>query len=218
MAPTMRGKGAEKETGALRSIALTQWPLFCAIARASLPQHGSQFVMLHHIEDTMTETTCVGCAGRFAAIDGPTHRYMESTPGCWECFGQVLTREYSDLQYQRVHRLTVDAYALQHPGRASLQTIRSVALHSISLCAIFEDGIELNKATRVIQQAAKIRDRFEWLVPPASTGSLTIADVHQARDAEEHTQVVRQWAKSVWSAWSDHHPTIRKWLSESWAS
>ena len=173
-------------------------------------------VMLQGIDDTTMMTSCVGCGGPFPAADGPTHRYMESSPGCWACFGNVLAREYSDLQYGAVHRLTVDTYAVQHPGQPSQQTIRSVALHAISLCAIFEEGLELHQATKAIQQAAKNNDRFEWLTPPTSMGSLTVADVHRARNAEEHAQRVRQWAASAWSAWSEHHPTFRKWLSDSW--
>jgi hypothetical protein len=165
----------------------------------------------------MSLISCVGCGGQFPESDGPTHRYMESSPGCWACFGEVLTREYSDLRYREVHRLTVDAYAIQHPGQPSLQCIRSIALHSISLCAIFEEGVEMGQATKIIQQAAKDKERFVWLTPPASMGALTIADIHPAKDPQEHARLVHQWARSAWSAWSEHHPTFRKWLAESWA-
>lgn len=157
---------------------------------------------------------CIGCGGRFADTDGPTHRYMASAPGCWACFGEVLAREYSDIHYHAVHRLTVDAYALQHPGQPALQTVRSVALHGISLCAIFEEGVSLNQATPIIQKAAKHKERFVWLPPPASMGPLTIADVHQAQHADEHVERVWQWAKTTWKAWSAHHPTFRQWLAD----
>jgi hypothetical protein len=53
-------------------------------------------------------------------------------------------------------------------------------------------------------------------VPPSSMGAVTIAEVHGARDAQEHARRVRQWAESVWWAWSEHHGVVRKWLSESW--
>lgn len=55
---------------------------------------------------------CMGCGGVFAEIQGPTHRYLESSPGCWAAYGEVLAREYSDPAYFQVHRLTVDAYAV----------------------------------------------------------------------------------------------------------
>lgn len=125
----------------------------------------------------------MACGGRFLDIDGPTRRYMESSPGCWACFGEILAREYSDLQYQRVHRLRVDAYAMQYPGQLSPSHIRSVALHAISLCTIFEKGADMEQATEIIRQAAKDKDRFKWLSPPSSKGALTVADVHLAADA-----------------------------------
>lgn len=159
---------------------------------------------------------CIGCRGNFPDIEGPTHRYMESSPGCWSCFETVLAREYGDLAYHEVHRLTVDTYAIQHPGQPSKQTINSVALHGISLCVIFDDDIPMESATRVIQQAAKNKARFEWLTPPASMGPITVADVLRAKDAETHVKLVNEWAQSAWNAWADHHDTFKQWLAESW--
>lgn len=51
---------------------------------------------------------CIGCQAEFAHIDGPTHEYMLSSPGCWAAYGEVLAREYSDNRLARLHRLTVD--------------------------------------------------------------------------------------------------------------
>ena len=162
----------------------------------------------------MSLIACIGCGGQFPETDGPTHRYIESSSGCWACYGEVLAREYSDLQYQKVHRLTVDAYAVQHPGRPSPQSIQSVALHLVSLCAIFEGEVQMNEATKIIAQAADRKERFAWLAPPSSRGALTVAEVHRAADAQEHARLIRQWAFSAWSAWSEHHPRIRRWFSE----
>ena len=165
----------------------------------------------------MPLTPCPDCGGLFPATGGPTHRYLGASPGCWACFGEVLAREYSDLAYYAVHRLTVDAYALQHPGQPAPQTIRSVALHAISLCAIFEQGAALGEAAGVIAQATRHKERFVWLPPPPSMGPLTIADVRPASDPDDHARRVRRWARSVYDAWAEHHLTIRRWLAESWA-
>jgi hypothetical protein len=157
---------------------------------------------------------CLGCGGHFPETDGPTHRYLGSSPGCWACFGDVLAREYSDLRYHAVHRLTVDAYAVQHPGEPSPQTIRSVALHLMSLCAVLEQGATMHEATGVLQAAARDKERFVWLPPPASMGPMTVADVHKATDPQEHARLVRAWAASAWSAWAVHHEQVRTWLSD----
>lgn len=53
----------------------------------------------------MNTTECTGCKARFRDMEGPTHPYMESSPGCWAAFGDVLAREYSDPVYFEVHRL-----------------------------------------------------------------------------------------------------------------
>ncbi len=160
----------------------------------------------------MAMINCMGCGGSFADIEGPTHRYMESSPGCWAAYGEVLAREYSDQAYFKVHRLTVDTYAVQHPGQFSAQSIQSVAVHLISLCLLLERGIEMARATAAIQAAVEHKESYIWLAPPSSLGSMTIADVHGAKDAEEHKRLVRAWAASAWSAWSPHHETIHRWL------
>ena len=158
-------------------------------------------------------TMCPGCGLVLPNEQGPVHRYLGSSPACWRLFGEVLSREYSDPQYRVVHRLTVDAYAAQHPGKESPQTIQTVALHLISLCLVLEDGYPLDKATRAIGQAARRKKEFWWLTPPASLGAITVREVHAANTPEEHGSVVRRWAETVWVAWAAHHDTVRRWTS-----
>ena len=138
---------------------------------------------------------------------------MESSPGCWQVYGEVLAREYSDAAYFGVHRLTVDAYAAQHPGRPSAQSVQSVAIHLISLCLTFEHGLPAQAAAAAMQRAARDKSRFRWLEPPAHRGKVTVAAVHLAGTADKHAQMVRAWAEEVWAAWSAHHGTIRGWVA-----
>jgi hypothetical protein len=137
---------------------------------------------------------------------------MESSPGCWAVYGEVLAREYSDSAYGSAHRLTVDAYAVQHPGRPSPQSIQSVALHLMSLCLVLERGVGPDRATAFLQSAAKDKGHFVWLTPPESRGSVTIKNVHGASNGAEHGKLVRAWADSVWTSWADHHPKVHAWL------
>jgi Family of unknown function (DUF5946) len=155
---------------------------------------------------------CMGCGGLFADIQGPTHRYLESSPGCWAAYGEVLAREYSDPAYYRIHRLTVDAYAVQHTGHPTPQSIQSMAVHLISLCLVLERGVDVQRATAAMQEAVKAKGRFIWLTPPASLGTVNVAHVKAAHNAEEHEKLVHAWIRSAWDAWSPHHPTIREWL------
>lgn len=154
---------------------------------------------------------CVGCGADVPSSDGPTHAYLGASPGCWAVFGEVLAREFGELGYPDVHRLTVDAYAVQHPGQPSPQTIQSVAVHLISLHLVLERELSADKATKAIRWATTHKARFCWLEPPGSLGDLTVLDVHGAADLAEHTRCVTRWAESAWAAWSPHHDTIRRW-------
>lgn len=158
----------------------------------------------------MAMSKCPGCGGRFDDIQGPTHRYMESSPGCWAAYGEVLAREYQDPEYFAVHKFTVDAYAVQHPGHPSPQTIQSVAGHLIRLCLMLERNLAIERANDAIK--ATVERQYVWLTPPATMGPVTVADVRKAADPIAHGRQVRTWAECAWNAWSAHRDTIYGWL------
>ena len=157
---------------------------------------------------------CFGCGGLFPDIEGPTHFYAESSPGCWAAYGEVLAREYSYPAYGRLHRLTVDTYAVQHPGRPGPQAIQSVAGHLISLYLILEQDHTMDQGARALGLVTQTKGRYSWLDPPSSRGSVTVADVQRAQCVEEHLAWVRQWAESAWQAWASHHTVVRMWVDE----
>jgi hypothetical protein len=160
----------------------------------------------------MNTCKCFSCGGLYPDVDGPVHRYMSSSPGCWSVYGEVLAREYSDPTYFEVHRLTVDAYAVQHPGSTDRQSIQSVGVHLIRLCLFLEHGLTAENANDAMLKAGKDKHSFIFLEPPHSFGSITAADVYKARSSTEHKGVVREWAQTAWEAWSMHHDIIRDWL------
>ena len=161
----------------------------------------------------MKMVSCKSCGGLFPNIKAPTHRYMKSSPGCWAIYGEVLAREYSDPAYFAIHRLTVDTYAVQHPGEPSPQSIKSVGVHLIRLYLLLECGLDMQHANDAMLVINQMKANFSWLTPPPVLGVVTVADVHQATTVEQHTQLVREWATSVWEAWSPHHEIIRQWSS-----
>ncbi|MEO0997122.1 MAG: DUF5946 family protein [Pseudomonadota bacterium] len=162
---------------------------------------------------SVTTIACIGCGADIADSDGPTHRYLGASPGCWAVYGEVLAREYSDALYYRNHRLTVDAYSVQHPGQPSPQTVQSAALHLLSLHAVLERGLSPDRATALMQNFAHHKKQFRWLQPPATPGSVTVVDVRAASTADEHCALVRGWAESAWSAWERHHDVVRDWAA-----
>jgi hypothetical protein len=137
---------------------------------------------------------------------------MEATPGCWAAYGEVLARQYVDAGYATAGQMTVDAYAVQHPGTASPQSIQSVALHLISLCLMLEHSADAVAATQIVARVAQDKSRFIWLTPPDARGDINVSAVRAAQTAAEHLQLVRAWGAAAWDAWSSHHDTVREWL------
>lgn len=158
---------------------------------------------------------CPGCGAEFAAFDGPVHEYMESSPGCWRAFGEVLAREYGDRDLFAVHRLTVDAYAVQHPGGDSRQAIQSVGVHLVRLCLFLEQGLNPEDANAAMLRVGETKASMFKLPRPQSLGPVTVADVLATDSKEAHARVVRQWATSAWQAWEASHEVIRRWAGSA---
>lgn len=142
---------------------------------------------------------CGGCGGHFPPVDGPTHPYMSGSAGCWAAYGAVLAREYQDPALFRVsHRLTVDAYALQHPGDpADGRAVRSVWLHFAALDAILGRGRTHAQATALLQQLAGTD--FPSLPARTAAWRLTAADI----TGSGHVADVEAWAREAYAGWRE---------------
>ena len=127
------------------------------------------------------------------------------TPECEARALVVAEREFSDPAYFAVHRVTVAAYQLQHPGAP---TAHSLAVHRAALEGALVHGLEGEALGRHVRwAAAQLRRRPPAPVdPPAHRGDLTVADVVAARDAATHRAVVRRWAAQVHAAWDRGGP------------
>jgi hypothetical protein len=143
---------------------------------------------------------------------------MHSSPACWAAFGAVLAREYSNSSFFDVHRLSVDSYAVQHPGNESRHAIQSVGLHLVRLYLFLECGLSPEHANQAMLDAGKHKSAFVWLDRPASLGNVTVKDVVLAQSVDEHRAAVHAWAHAVWDAWSPHRDIVRQWANgESWS-
>jgi hypothetical protein len=157
-------------------------------------------------------TVCAGCGLVAPRQEGPTHPYVKSSPACWALYGSVLAREYENPDYWPLHQVTVDGYAVQHPGVPERRSIQSVALHLITLCLVLEDGADPQAGPWLHKRLAG-RSSFHWLEPPSPNGTLTIADVASATSSGKHLRIVEEWARDVWDAWRAHHCTVRHWIA-----
>jgi len=161
----------------------------------------------------MQTETCSACGLITEQFDGPVHQYLVSSPGCWAKFGEILAREYENYEYMSVHALTVDTYALQHPGEASPQTISSAYIHLASLYSHFELEKPISELAEVKQNLAGYKDRFTWLEPPENVTEITVADILKSETPAQHREAVTRWATYVYQEWQAHHPKVASLLS-----
>jgi len=156
------------------------------------------------------QTNCYGCGAYVENIAGQPHKYIGAAQGCWNLYSDVLAKEYGEYGYPELtHRLTVDTYAIQHPGEPGRQSVQSVNIHLISLYAVLNSNFDGKKATKLIGDILAKQPVFEWLDPPVPNGTKTIKDVLLAKNKDEHEKLVRIWAEDVFTCWCSKH----KWLS-----
>jgi hypothetical protein len=154
------------------------------------------------------ESTCPGCGLRIpiserAAYDG----YYNTSPDCWSVYTEVLGAEYSDaVLFGQVHQLTVDTYAVQHPGGPHPD--KSIAIHLAGLHLVLDRDFPPPNVPRLLQRLAGSVQAWPHFPPPADLGSLTVLDVALADSAQGHLDTVRRWAGSVWGAWSQYHAQV----------
>ncbi len=159
---------------------------------------------------------CPGCGANFPATQGPIHRYMTSSPGCWAAYGQLLAAEYSDPVLLATHRLSVDTYAVQHPGDTSRQAIQSVGLHLARLFVQLSSKPKPKETNDVMLNLSKGKASLKHLSPPPRF-TMTLLDVAPLIDSPQHPSAVRAWARATWNDWALHHDYIREWVAHQWA-
>ena len=154
--------------------------------------------------------TC-SCGVRLAPLTGPIHDYMLSTPSCWHAFGSLLAREYEDPARWSVHRHSVDAYAVQHPGIDSAQARNSIGIHLSRLYFLFARGWPTDRVDRIMPQIIKKKMEYPWLKPPSVVAHVNIGHVLQSETAADHRARVLLWAESSWAQWVEYHSQVQEW-------
>ena len=158
-------------------------------------------------------THCIGCGALLDRTEGPVHKYMDSSPACYALFNQMLACEYSNLALLPTHRLTVDTYAVQHPGQAKTrQQIQSVGLHLARLSLQLTSAITPKETNEVMLDLGKHKHTLDYIDPPLEF-RMTVADVAKFSGRSQHSDKVREWAASTWEDWSYHHNYIQRWTA-----
>lgn len=137
--------------------------------------------------------------------------------GCQKLFEQVLAKEFGDLRYARLHRLTVDTYSLQHPQRY-MRSGKSFAAHITGMYAAL-DSKNAQRVNPIVQRWLDGTKSLERPAapPPGQRGELTIVYLLEAMDASEHFERVEAWARSTWAAWRAYHSLAKKLIDRALA-
>lgn len=162
------------------------------------------------MSDHPDTSRCSGCGALLARMEGPVHAYMLSSPACWAGYGAVLAAEYGDQTLWSVHRLSVDAYAVQHPGDGSRRAVRSVGLHLARLMTQLEDDPPSDRLNALMIEYSSRQDSLPAL-PLPDRFRVTVADVAAHAGTPAHADAVRDWAENCWQDWSTAHDLIRRW-------
>lgn len=164
--------------------------------------------------ERIDETECPGCGAVLPRIDGPVHSYMNGSPACFQQFTTILAFEYSNPSLLPIHRLTVDTYAVQHPGReGTRQQIQSVGLHLARLGRQLDGPIAPKETNDVMLGLGPHKHTLELLEAPKRF-SMTVADVAEHAGTPLHPVKVRAWALATWNDWSAHHEYIWRWSAK----
>lgn len=135
---------------------------------------------------------------------------LMSSKRCQEIFETISIKEFSDFRYAKVHRLTVDTYALQHP-HIYMISAKSFAAHLTGMCCAMEYDNDPD-LLRLLQQWLNGKKQLEKPQMLDNLGRLTISHVAHAKDASEHIKLVHEWAANVWSAYYVYHGLARDWI------
>lgn len=155
-------------------------------------------------EPTKANNVCDACG---AVVEG-------GKAGCMTLFETILAREFSDYRYGKIHRLTVDAYSLQH-SEEYMRSGKSFAAHLTGAYAALasDDASSINHTVQKWLSKNPEIEKPPQL--PRQRGSLTIAFIHNATDVDEHIERVREWAHDVWDAWSEHHALAKQLIDRA---
>jgi hypothetical protein len=164
--------------------------------------------------DAKPAIECVGCRGLVPDIEGPIHRYMTASPGCWRAYTELMA---GGLPPSPESGLAVDAYAVTHPGAPGPQSTPSVWIHLVTLCCTLERGWPVDRAVFLRRLGADGVHGWPSLDRPDQMGDVTAIDVAAALetgDGSAAAELTRRWVQGAWAAWGSQHNVVRARASE----
>jgi hypothetical protein len=136
--------------------------------------------------------------------------------GCQAVFDELTARAHADFAYASVRDLAFDTYCMQHLD-SYCRSAKSYTAHLTRLCC----GLDYAGDPRVyeaIQHWLNGAAKIEKPQVLSQLGSMTVMDVRDASNAEEHIRLVRAWAADVWAAYRSQHGLAHDWIKAALAA
>jgi hypothetical protein len=137
--------------------------------------------------------------------------------GCQRLVDELWAREFEDVAFFRVHRMTVDTYCLQHPERYC-GSPKSFAAHLTGLCWGLEHSEGRAVGSEALRRWLNGAVRLEKPEIPKERGRLTVADVRDVTEPEPYGRAVEAWARSTWEAYASLQDVARGWIQQALSS
>jgi hypothetical protein len=136
--------------------------------------------------------------------------------GCQLLMDEVVAKSFGQLGYFSVYRAALDCYCMQHPEIYGISA-KSYAAHLAGLCTEmeFEGRRETHAAIQRWLSGTVALQKPELLT---FRGELTILHLQETGDLADYRRRVREWAGSVWKAYSEQQDVGRGYVRAALAS
>ena len=153
---------------------------------------------------------CPGCGASLesSAAESRHDRY-NSSPACWELFGELSAYTLSHGHPRFIHQHAVDTWQLQHamPSKSNI----GIAFSLIGLYLALEKGYTGRQVQLMHMELGRTKRDWGDFEVPSSPAALTVADVLRAGPGNSRDAMLMQWAAAVWANWNRAHA----WTAET---
>ncbi len=153
---------------------------------------------------------CPGCG--LAHPSGKSYPQQDgrfnSSPECWELFGELSAYTLSHGDPKFIHQHAVDAWQLQHavPSKSNI----GIAFSLIGLYLALERGYTGREVQLAHMRLGRTKRNWGDFDIPSARARLTVADVLGADPGPARDAMLIEWASAVWENWTHSHAWTRK--------
>lgn len=149
-------------------------------------------------------SACPGCGLELPAAEGALHDRYNSSPACWQLFGELSAYTLSHSDPRFIHQHAVDTWQAQHAVSAGPNI--GIAFSLIGLYLALEKGYTGRQVQLAHMQLGKTKRQWGEFIIPSTRAALTVRDVLDVEPGPARDLKLIEWARAVWVNWSHARP------------